>query len=107
MDFKDIDSAKSALKLNGTLFGGRPLYIDSESGKARGGYRARGDFDSHTKYNEKIHKSIKKRKDEEAARKKIKNFKPQMNPENKEYGDTEIDFGGDNEEQDDYDDDLE
>lgn len=38
MDFNDYESAQKAMKLNGTDFGGRPIYIDLEHKKPRRGY---------------------------------------------------------------------
>lgn len=38
MDFNDYNASAKALKLNGTDFGGRPIYIDLEHRKPRRGY---------------------------------------------------------------------
>lgn len=62
--------------MSGKEFGGRPIYVDAEGKNPKAGYKPRGDHDRHTKYNDKMNKKISKRKDEEGARRKIKNFKP-------------------------------
>lgn len=76
VDFKDLSGAKNAFKLHGSSFHGRAIEIDTDSGKAKAGYRARGDWENHTQFNEKINKTIKKTKEIEQATSKIKNFNP-------------------------------
>lgn len=62
--------------MHGTSFQGRAIEIDTDSGKAKAGYRARGDWENHTQFNEKINKAIKKTKEIEQVTSKIKNFNP-------------------------------
>lgn len=81
VDFKDLSGAKNAFKLHGTSFQGRSIEIDTDSGKAKAGYRARGDWENHTEFNDKINKGIKKSKDIEQATSKIKNYNPQKKSE--------------------------
>jgi hypothetical protein len=50
--------------------------IDSDQGGAKQGYRARGDMENHTKFNDKLNKSIKKKKEVDDVTSKIKNFNP-------------------------------
>lgn len=76
VDFSSLESAKKALDLHGTDYHGRSLVVDTDQGKAKAGYRNRGNWDNHTKYNEKVTKTIKKRKEIEEATSKIKNYNP-------------------------------
>lgn len=76
VDFDTLESAKLALDLHGTKFQGRPLVVDTDKGKVKAGYRARGNWDAHTKYNEKVQRNIKKKKEIHEATSKVKNYNP-------------------------------
>jgi len=64
------------LDLHGTSFHGRAIVVDTDRGKAKAGYRARGNWDDHSKYNEKVHRNIKKTREIKEATDKIKNYNP-------------------------------
>jgi hypothetical protein len=81
VDFKDLSGAKNAFKMHGTSFQGRAIEIDTDQGKAKAGYRARGDFENHTQFNQKVNKDIKKSKEIEKATSKIKNYNPSKKSE--------------------------
>jgi RNA recognition motif-containing protein len=76
IDFDTLESAKLALDLHGTKYQGRPLVVDTDKGNAKAGYRARGNWDGHTKYNQKVQRNIKKNKEINEATSKIKNYNP-------------------------------
>lgn len=50
--------------------------IDSDQGGAKQGYRARGDWENHTKFNDKVNKVIKKKEEVDKVTSKIKNYNP-------------------------------
>jgi hypothetical protein len=62
--------------LHGTKFQGRPLVVDTDKGSVKAGYRSRGDWGAHTKYNDKVNRAIKKTRELKEATGKIKNYNP-------------------------------
>jgi RNA recognition motif-containing protein len=51
VDFKTVNGARNALGMNGKMFKGRPLRIDSESKRPRGGFKNKMETTGNATYN--------------------------------------------------------